>query len=483
MGSATASTLPPDFLWGFATASYQIEGAVTEDGRGPSIWDTFCKIPGKIAGGANGDVACDSYHRTAEDIALLKECGAQAYRFSISWSRIIPLGGRNDPINDKGVQHYVKFVDDLLAAGITPLVTLFHWDLPDALDKRYGGLLNKEEFVADFANYARVMFRALGSKVKHWITFNEPWCSSVLGYNVGQFAPGRTSDRSKSAEGDSSRECWIVGHNILVAHGAAVKIYREEFKSRDGGEIGITLNGDWAEPWDPENPADIEACDRKIEFAISWFADPIYHGRYPDSMIKQLGDRLPSWTAEDITLVHGSNDFYGMNHYCANYIKAKTGEADPNDTAGNLEILLKNKKGEFIGPETQSAWLRPYALGFRKLLKWLSDRYGQPKIYVTENGTSLKGENDLPVEELLKDEFRTQYFRDYIAAMADAYTLDGVNVRAYMAWSLMDNFEWAEGYETRFGSTYVDYEHGQKRIPKDSAKQIGQIFSQYIEKI
>jgi beta-glucosidase len=158
-------------------------------------------------------------------------------------SRVIPLGGRNDPVNEKGLQHYVKFVDDLLAAGITPLITLFHWDLPDALDKRYGGLLNKEEFVADFANYARVMFNAFGSKVKYWITFNEPWCSSVLGYNVGQFAPGRTSDRTKSPVGDGSREPWIVGHNILVAHGAAVKIYREEFKPRDGGEIGITLNG------------------------------------------------------------------------------------------------------------------------------------------------------------------------------------------------------------------------------------------------
>lgn len=158
-------------------------------------------------------------------------------------SRVIPLGGRNDPINEKGLQFYVRFVDDLLAAGITPLVTLFHWDLPDELDKRYGGLLNKEEFVADYANYARVIFNALSHKVKYWITFNEPWCSSVLGYNVGQFAPGRTSDRNRNPEGDGSTEPWIVGHNLLVAHGTVVKIYREEFKERDGGEIGITLNG------------------------------------------------------------------------------------------------------------------------------------------------------------------------------------------------------------------------------------------------
>jgi beta-glucosidase len=223
--------------------SYQIEGAPAEDGRGDSIWDTFCRIPGKIAGGESGDVACDSYHRTDEDIALLKQLGAKSYRFSLSWSRIIPLGGRNDPVNQKGIDHYVKFAKDLRAAGIEPMITLFHWDLPEGLDKRYGGLLNKEEFVKDFENYARVCFKAFGSTVKLWVTFNEPWCSSILGYGTGLFAPGRTSDRSKSKDGDSSREPWIVGHNLLLAHGAAVKAYRDDFKKQDGGQIGITLNG------------------------------------------------------------------------------------------------------------------------------------------------------------------------------------------------------------------------------------------------
>lgn len=187
-------------------------------------------------------MACDSYNRTAEDIALLKKVGAKAYRFSISWSRIIPLGGRQDPVNKKGLAHYVNFVDDLLKAGIVPFVTLYHWDLPDELEKRYGGLRNKEEFVADFTNYARVMFQAL-PKVKHWITFNEPFCSSVLGHSIGQFAPGRTSDRKKNPVGDSSTEPWIVGHNILIAHANAVKVFRDEFKAQTGGEIGITLNG------------------------------------------------------------------------------------------------------------------------------------------------------------------------------------------------------------------------------------------------
>ncbi|KAL5351480.1 hypothetical protein V496_09244 [Pseudogymnoascus sp. VKM F-4515 (FW-2607)] len=477
----TKAVLPKDFLWGFATASYQIEGAPDTDGRGPSIWDSFCKIPGKIAGGCSGDVACDSYNRIADDIELLKKTGAQAYRFSVSWSRVIPLGGRNDPINQKGLDYYVKLVDDLLDAGITPMITLFHWDLPDELHKRYLGMLNKEEFVADFANYSRVLFKAM-PKCKHWITFNEPWCSSVLGYSTGLFAPGRTSDRTKSAEGDSTRENWIVGHNILIAHAHSVKIYREEFKPTNGGEIGITLNGDAVYPWDPEDPEDVEACDRKIEFSISWFADPIYFGTYPESMRKQLGDRLPTFTPEEAALVKGSNDFYGMNHYTANYIKHKTTPAADDDFLGNLETLFESKNGENIGPETQSFWLRPNPPGFRNLLVWLSKRYGNPKIYVTENGTSLKGENDLPLEGILDDEFRAEYFRSYIAALAQAVDEDGVDVRAYMAWSLMDNFEWAEGYETRFGVTFVDYEGGQKRFPKKSATVVGPFFDKLIKK-
>ncbi|KAK5558312.1 hypothetical protein LTR46_003561 [Exophiala xenobiotica] len=484
---APKAGLPADFIWGFATAAYQIEGGATADGRGPSIWDTFCKTPGKIADGSSGDVACDSYHRTAQDIELLKKTGAQAYRFSISWSRVIPKGGRNDPVNQAGIDFYVKLADDLLAAGITPFVTLLHWDLPDELYKRYGGYLNKDEFVADFANYSRIIFNAMSPRVKHWITFNEPFCSAILGYNFGVMAPGHTSDRSKSAVGDSSTEPWIVGHNILVAHAHAVQIYREEFKPKFGGEIGITLNGDWAEPWDPDDEQDRIACDRKIEFSICWFADPVYFGRYPESMVKQLGSRLPTFTDEESKLLAGSNDFYGMNHYCANYIRHRDGweeaEVDPHDFSGNLDILMEDKQGNIIGPETQSLWLRPHAPGFRKLMKWLSDRYGRPKIYVTENGTSIKGENDLSMEDILQDDFRLEYFRSYITAMAEAVAEDGCDCRGYMAWSLMDNFEWAEGYETRFGVTYVDYENGQKRYPKKSALELKNIFDQYVGKV
>lgn len=477
----TSLTLPSDFKWGFATAAYQIEGAIDKDGRGPSIWDEFVKRPGKIADSSSGEVACDSYNRTDEDITLMKSLGAQSYRFSLSWSRIIPKGGREDPVNQAGVDHYAKLVDDLIAAGITPFITLFHWDVPQELDVRYGGLLNRTEFPLDFENYARVCFKAF-PKVKNWITFNEPWCSSILGYGIGQFAPGRTSDRSKNPEGDSTTEPWIVGHNLLLAHGRAVKAYREDFKATNGGEIAIVLNGDATYPWDPTNPADVEAAERKIEFAISWFADPIYHGDYPASMRKQLGDRLPTFTPEEKALVHGSNDYYGMNHYTADYVKHKTGEPGPEDYMGHLETLFHNYRGDCIGEETQSTWLRPCAPGFRDLLVWLSKRYGYPKIIVTESGTSIKGENDKTKEEILNDDLRYRYYNDYVHAMAQASTLDGVNVRGYFAWSLLDNFEWADGYETRFGVCFVDYKNGQKREPKKSAKSLKPLFESLVKK-
>jgi beta-glucosidase len=200
----------------------------------------------------------------------------------------------------------------------------------------------------------------------------------------------------------------------------------------------LCIAGDWVEPWDADDVGDIDACERKLEFSIAWFADPIYFGKYPESMVKQLGDRLPSFTSDEATLVRGSNDFYGMNHYCANYIKHKSTPPADDDVAGNVELLMKNKVGDSIGPETQSVWLRPYPVGFRRLLKWISERYGGPKIFVTENGTSIKGENDLPKEQILHDDFRVWYFKEYIQAMVDARCEDGVNVIGYMAWSLME---------------------------------------------
>ncbi|RKL26004.1 Beta-glucosidase 1B [Fusarium proliferatum] len=361
-------SLPKEFIWGFGTASYQIEGAVDKDGRLPSIWDEFCRRPGKIADSSSGVVACNSYERTSDDIALLKQYGARAYRFSISWPRVIPRGGRQDPVNEKGLQHYVQFVDDLLAAGIQPMVTLYQWDLPQALHERYGGPLCKSEFVADFAHYARTVFKALSPKVKIWMTFTEPWIISTFGYNRGVFAPGRSSDRSKDPEGDSSRECWIVGHNILLAHASAVKIYRDEFKNSSGGEIGITLSCDWAYPSNPDDEKDHIACSRFIDFFLGWFADPIYRGYYPESMREQLSDRLPVWTAEEINLVKGSNDFFALDYYSSTFVKHRDSPPSADDFMGNTELTWENGKGETVGRESGLYYMRSNPQGLRHLL-------------------------------------------------------------------------------------------------------------------
>ncbi|KAI0942829.1 Beta-glucosidase 1B [Taiwanofungus camphoratus] len=511
--SSSPPRLPKDFLWGFATASFQIEGSTDADGRGKSIWDDFSKQPGKTLDGRDGDVATDSYKRWEEDLDLLVSYGVKAYRFSIAWSRIIPLGGRNDPVNEKGIRFYSKLIDALLARGIVPFVTLYHWDLPQGLQDRYGGWLNKDEIVPDFVNYCKVCFERFGDRVKYWLTFNEPWCISILGYGRGVFAPGRSSDRNRSAEGDSSTEPWIVGHSVIVSHAYAAKLYREEFKQSQGGQIGITLNGDWALPYD-NSQENIEAAQHALDVAIGWFAvsfsllqappcshhgpdlgclastnlmqhtdvgiyamkDPIYLGQYPEYLKAMLGDRLPVFTREELMVVKDSSEFYGMNTYTTNLCKA--GGSD--ELQGKVQYTFTRPDGTQLGTQAQCAWLQDYPQGFRQLLHYLYKRYRKP-IYVTENGFAVKDEDAMPMEQALSDHDRVQYYRGTTSSLLAARTEDGVDVRAYFAWSLMDNFEWADGYVTRFGVTYVDYET-QKRYPKDSAKFLCQWFKEHVDK-
>ncbi|KAH7096805.1 beta-glucosidase 1B [Auriculariales sp. MPI-PUGE-AT-0066] len=457
-------TLPEGFLWGTATASFQIEGSLDVDGRGPSIWDGFSATPGKTADGKDGSVATDSYNRWREDLALLKQYGVNAYRFSLSWSRIIPLGGREDPVNELGIKFYSDLIDALLEAGITPFVTLYHWDLPQALHDRYDGWLNKEEITLDFTRYARVCFERFGERVKHWLTINEPWCVAVLGYGNGVFAPGRSGNR----------EAWIVAHHEIIAHAHAVKLYRDEFKSSQAGEIGITLNGDWKTEWD-DSPENVAAAQVARDFAIGWYADPIHlNGEYPSSLREILGDRLPSFTEEERALVLGSSDFYGMNTYTTHLIKA----GGHDEFQGNTESTFVRPDGTQLGTQAQSSWLQTYPPGFRLLLNYLYKRYKKP-IFVTENGFSVKDENSKPVAELLEDVDREEYFKGNFAAMLEAIHEDGVEIKSYFAWSLLDNFEWADGYVTRFGITYVDYET-QKRYPKRSQKFITQWFNSHL---
>ncbi|KAG2006778.1 beta-glucosidase [Coprinopsis cinerea AmutBmut pab1-1] len=472
MAASTSQKLPKDFIWGFATAAFQIEGSADVDGRGKSIWDDFAKLPGKTLDGKNGDVATDSYRLWKEDIALLAEYGVRSYRFSISWSRIIPLGGRNDPINPKGIEFYSNFIDELLKHNIIPFVTLFHWDLPQGLQDRYKGWLNKDEVSKDFERYARVCFENFGDRVKHWLTINEPWCCAILGHGRGVFAPGRSSDRERNPEGDSSTEPWIAGHSIIYAHALAVKAYREDFKPTQKGEIGITLNGDWAMPYD-DNPENVAAAQHALDFAIGWYADPVYLGYYPPYMREVLGDRMPDFTEEEWKVVKGSSDFYGMNTYTTNLCRA----GGDDEFQGLVDYTFTRPDGTQLGTQAQSSWLQDYPDGFRALLNYLYKKYKLP-IYVTENGFSVKGESDMTIEEACKDKDRVHYFQGTTKALLDAINIDGVDIRSYFPWSFLDNFEWADGYTTRFGVTYVDYDT-QKRYPKDSAKFLVQWFKDH----
>ncbi|OSX63480.1 glycoside hydrolase family 1 protein [Postia placenta MAD-698-R-SB12] len=444
---------PSDFVWGYATASYQIEGAANEGGRGPSIWDTFCKVPGNIRDGSNGDIATDSYHRYKEDVALLKSYGVRAYRFSLSWSRIIPLGGRQDPVNQEGVAFYRSLIEELLKNDITPYVTLYHWDLPQGLHDRYGGWLNKEEIVQDYVNYAKICFTAFGDLVQNWITHNEPWCVSCLGYQKGVFAPGHKSNT----------EPWIVAHNLILAHAFTVKLYRDDFKAVQKGQIGITLDFHWPIPYD-ETPENVEAVKRATDFKLGEFADPIYKGYYPARVKAVIGDRLPEFTAEELAVVKGSSDFFGFNTYTSQIIQ----DGGDDETNGYVKVGHTRADGTQLGTEAHCSWLQSYPPGFRSLLNYLWKTYEKP-IYVTENGFAVKNENVLPLEGVVLDTDRIDYFDGYANAMLQAVVEDGVPVKGYFGWSLLDNFEWADGYETRFGVTYVDYKT-QKRTPKQSSQ-------------
>jgi beta-glucosidase len=476
------SVLRPDFYWGFATAATQVEGAWDADGKGPSIWDKFSRISGKIIDGSTTADGTRAYHLHKEDVQLLKKLGVNSYRFSLAWSRIIPLGGKDDPVNEAGLKYYSSLVDELLANNITPFVTLYHWDLPQELEDRYGGMLNQARYIPDFEHYARVCFAALGDRVKHWITYNEPGIVTTLAYAEGVHAPGRSSLPDRDDPGDSSTEPFIVGHTQLVSHAHAVKIYREEFKPTQQGVIGITLHGNYSAPWDENDPKDVEAAQRALEFEIGWFADPVYgSGNYPASMREQLGSRLPSFTPAEKVLVQGSSDFYGMNSYTTFYVRHRNEAADINDYKGNVTIHDTNRAGVSRGLESATSWLRSNPAGFLALLHWIWSRYHTP-IYITENGTTAKGEDDWDPTSTspLDDTFRQNFFEGYIGAVADAVK-SGVDVRSYFAWTFTDNWEWAAGFTDRFGGSWVDYDSPERRrYPKKSAFELRRIFGHLI---
>ena len=427
---------PPGFLWGAATAAHQVEGSPLADGAGPSIWTRFAHTPGMTLNGDTGDVACDHYRRWKDDVRLMRELGLQAYRFSVSWSRILPEGtGR---VNQAGLDFYSRLVDELLANGIEPLLTLYHWDLPAALDDR-GGWLNRD--CADwFADYGRVLYRALDGRVKKWATINEPWVVTDGGYLHGALAPGHRS----------RFEAPIAAHNLMRAHGAAVQAYRAE----GAHEIGLVVN---IEPKHPasDSPQDAAAVRRAHAYMNEQFLHPALLGHYPPELAEIFGEAWPDWPAEDFALIRQPLDFVGINYYTRSV--TADGDSYPLRTA-----VVRQPRGTY----TETGW-EVYPRGLTELLLWFKRTYGDLPVYITENGAAFF---DPPVAEegRIRDPLRIDYLRKHLSAIHEAIGA-GVDVRGYMAWSLLDNMEWSLGYSKRFGIVHVDY-GTLARTPKDSAR-------------
>ncbi|MCX6655253.1 MAG: GH1 family beta-glucosidase [Candidatus Bathyarchaeota archaeon] len=436
-------SFPRGFLLGTASASYQIEGAVAEDGRGPSIWDTFSHTPGKIEDSTNGDKACEHYYRWWEDVELMKKLGVNAYRFSISWSRVLPKG--RGKINNKGLQFYSNLVDALLEAGITPFVTLYHFDLPQALQDEGGGWLRRG-IVDDFEDYTDAVSVELGDRVKHWTTINEPWELAWQGYVTGEDAPGLRLGNDAALK---------ASHNIMLAHGAAVRTLRD---NSQGAELGIVLHLNMVEPAS-DHPEDLAAAHRWELCQNRWYMDALYREGYPTEMVKLFGRDAPEVIPGDMEQIHEQIDFLGVNNYRRSVV-----------AAGNDLPPVNMRRVSPPGEYTEMDW-EVHPEGLYKILKWVHANYPVPRVYVTENGASFT--DIMTPDGKIHDERRVAYLRDHIQNAHRAMR-EGVPLKGYFAWSTMDNFEWAYGYSRRFGVVYIDYET-QKRTIKDSGRFLSKV--------
>ncbi|GAB4840104.1 Beta-glucosidase 6 [Ancistrocladus abbreviatus] len=466
------ASFPQGFVFGTASSAYQYEGAVKEDGRGPCIWDKFAHEFGKVIDFSNADVADDQYHRYEEDVGLMKDIGMDAYRFSISWSRIFPVG--SGEINMAGINHYNNLINALLAKGIQPYVTLYHWDLPQALEDKYKGWLSAQ-IINDFAVYAETCFKMFGDRVKYWITLNEPHTVAVQGYDVGLFAPGRCSIllHLYCRAGNSATEPYIVAHNMLLAHATVVDIYRKKYQPTQKGLIGASFDAFWYEPA-TNTTEDIEAAERAQDFQLGWFLDPLMFGDYPISMRKRVGNRLPTFSAAESALAKGSLDFVGINHYTTWYARDNNtsiiGTILNDSLADSGVVSLPFHDGKAIGERANAIWLYIVPQGIRSLMNYIKEKYGNPTVIITENGMDDGNSPFTPIKEALKDGKRIKYHHDYLESLLASIKEDGCNVKGYFVWSLLDNWEWAGGYTSRFGLYFVDYGHNVTRYPKNSVK-------------
>lgn len=448
---------PDDFIIGVASASYQVEGAWNENNKGENIWDRLTHTrPDVIKDHSTGDVACDSYHKYKEDVQLLKNVGFDFYRFSISWSRVLPTGESN-VVNQDGIDYYNNLINELLANQIQPLVTIYHWDLPQPLQD-LGGWTNA--LIVDyFVDYARVVFEHFGDRVKWWVTINEPG-EVISGYGSEGYAP------YFNYEGTAD---YLAAHNLIKAHAKAYRLYDKEFRAKQNGKLGITLHIRFFKEF-ASSQEDKDAAERSMQFYCGLFAHPIYtkEGDYPpvvrervdknSAEEKRTRSRLPVFSKEEVEEMRGNFDFFGLNHYTTRLIQAGISGPNPSmlrDSAAVWQI-------DPTWPTAASDWIKVVPWGFRGLLNWIKDHYDNPPVLITENGVSSNSG--------LKDTDRIQYYHDYLDAMLKAMYEDGCNVIGYTAWSIVDNFEWLKGYTERFGIYHVDFEDPKRpRTPKQSA--------------
>jgi beta-glucosidase len=459
--TAPVLAFPAGFLWGAAAAAYQIEGAAQEDGRTPSIWDTFSLVPGRVVGGETGDVACDHYHRYREDVRLMADLGLRSYRLSLSWPRLQP-GGRG-PVNRAGLDFYQRLVDELLAHGIEPWITLYHWDLPQPLEDAGGW--PERDTAARFAEYAALAHGELGDRVGYWSTLNEPWCSAFLGYASGVHAPGRAQPEASLA----------AAHHLLLGHGLATEAMRGQ---RPGSRLGITLN---LYPVSPHGPSDADAdAARRIDgLANRLFLDPLLAGGYPEDVVRDLAGVTDFGfvRAGDLATISTGIDLLGVNYYSRHVVSGPVPAAGPGPAGGTGPAVASSWPGsEHVRfrdrglPVTAMGWeIDPG--GLLEVLRRLGAEYPDLPLYITENGAAFDDEID--ADGTVHDPRRQDYIAQHLRACHTAIG-EGVDLRGYFAWSLMDNYEWAWGYTRRFGVVYVDYPT-QRRIPKFSGRWYAEV--------
>nr|XP_019706265.1 beta-glucosidase 22 isoform X3 [Elaeis guineensis] len=454
---------PQDFVFGAGTSAYQVEGAAAEDGRSPCIWDTFTHA-GKMPDKSTADVASDGYHKYKEDVKLMTDTGLEAYKFSISWSRLLPNG--RGAVNPKGLEFYNNLINELIKHGIQPHVTLYHLDLPQVLEDEYGGWLSPK-IVDDFTAYADVCFREFGDRVSHWTTIIEPNIMAIGGYDNGMFPPNRCSYPFgiNCTAGNSSVEPYTVAHHALLAHASVVTLYRTKYQAMQNGWIGLNVYSLWAYPF-TNSTADVQAAQRSLDFMIGWIINPLVFGDYPEVMKENAGSRLPSFNKHQSKQVKGSFDFIGLNHYFSTFVIDNSNSSSTGLRDFNADMFAKFTESKNMTPTGQfvpvNAPTDPQGLQY--MLEYLKEAYGNPPIYIQENGYGLGIFNDT-----INDTARIDFLSGFIGSTLDAVR-NGSDVRGYFVWSFLDVFELLAGYWSRFGLYHVDFDDEKReRVPKLSA--------------